>query len=191
MQSGVSEQVRWSTKEQQNSSLYRKVLWWDKDNIEPHETFFSSCPLTWELAPILEHRADSSVSRSFTVSRTHWTGDQLVARPLPKHRTTQTQKNADTHKTSIPRWDSNPQSRRPSDRSLFMPQTAQLPRLFSRETTRSSVKYRKDAHLTCPHWARTRQMSGRQILCKRKVTRSACLSNYLFKMTFSALMLSN
>jgi hypothetical protein len=27
----------------------------------------------------------------FTISRTPWTGDQLVARPLPKHRTTQTQ----------------------------------------------------------------------------------------------------
>jgi hypothetical protein len=28
--------------------------------------------------------------------RTPWTGDQLVARPLPKHRTPQTQKNART-----------------------------------------------------------------------------------------------
>jgi hypothetical protein len=27
----------------------------------------------------------------YTVGRTAWTGDQLVARPLPKHRTTQTQ----------------------------------------------------------------------------------------------------
>jgi hypothetical protein len=27
----------------------------------------------------------------FTVGRTAWTSDQLVARPLPKHRTTQTQ----------------------------------------------------------------------------------------------------
>jgi hypothetical protein len=29
--------------------------------------------------------------------RTPWTSDQLVARPLPKHRITQTQKNAHTH----------------------------------------------------------------------------------------------
>jgi hypothetical protein len=28
----------------------------------------------------------------FTDDRTPWTSDQLVARPLPKHRTTQTQK---------------------------------------------------------------------------------------------------
>jgi ribosomal protein L15 len=30
-------------------------------------------------------------------------GDQLVASPLPKHRTTQTPKNADTHQTSMPK----------------------------------------------------------------------------------------
>jgi hypothetical protein len=62
---------------------------------------FSSCPLTRELAPILEHRADYSVSWSFTSVRTPWTSDQLVARPLPKHRATQTQKNADTQWTSM------------------------------------------------------------------------------------------
>jgi hypothetical protein len=56
----------------------------------------------WELAPTLEHRADFSVSWSFTDGRTPWTGDQLVARPLPKHRTTQTQKNAHTHQTYMP-----------------------------------------------------------------------------------------
>jgi hypothetical protein len=59
--------------------------------------FLPSCPLTRELAPILEHRADYSVSWSFTGGRTSWTGDQLVARPLPKHSTTKTQKNEDTH----------------------------------------------------------------------------------------------
>jgi hypothetical protein len=32
----------------------------------------------------------------FTDGRTPWTSDQPVARPLPKHRTTQTQKNAYT-----------------------------------------------------------------------------------------------
>jgi hypothetical protein len=54
------------------------------------------------LLPLLEHRADLSVSWSFTHGRTPWTGDQLVTRPLPKHRTTQTQKNAHTHQTSMP-----------------------------------------------------------------------------------------
>jgi hypothetical protein len=44
------------------------------------------------LAPTLEHRADFSVSLIvFTDGRTPWTGDQLVARSLPKHRTTQIQ----------------------------------------------------------------------------------------------------
>jgi hypothetical protein len=64
---------------------------------------FFSYSLTRELAPILEHRADYSVSSSFTGGRTPCTGDQLVARPLPKHRTTQTQKNAETHETSTSR----------------------------------------------------------------------------------------
>jgi hypothetical protein len=36
----------------------------------------------------------------FTDGRTPWTSDQLVARPLPKHRTTQTQ-NKHIHKTSM------------------------------------------------------------------------------------------
>jgi hypothetical protein len=40
-------------------------------------------------APTLEHRADFSLSFIiFTDGRAPWTGDQLVARPLPKHRTT-------------------------------------------------------------------------------------------------------
>jgi hypothetical protein len=33
----------------------------------------------------------------FTGGRTPWASDQLVARPLPKHTTTQTQKNTYTH----------------------------------------------------------------------------------------------
>jgi hypothetical protein len=39
---------------------------------------------------------------SFTDGRTPWTGDQLVARPLPKHRTRQTKINAYTHQISMP-----------------------------------------------------------------------------------------
>jgi hypothetical protein len=57
--------------------------------------------LFFPFAPTLEHKADFSVSWSFTDCRTPWTGDQLVARPLPKHRTTQTQKKAHTHQTSM------------------------------------------------------------------------------------------
>jgi hypothetical protein len=59
--------------------------------------FFFLLPLTRELAPILEHRTDYSVSWSFIGGKTPWTSDQLVAGPLCKHRTTQTEKNADTH----------------------------------------------------------------------------------------------
>jgi hypothetical protein len=54
------------------------------------------------LLPTWEHWADFSVSWSFTDGRTPWTGDQLVARPLPKQRTTQTPKNEHTHQTSMP-----------------------------------------------------------------------------------------
>jgi hypothetical protein len=59
--------------------------------------FFSSCSITRELAPILEHMADYLIYSSFTDGRTPWAGDQLVARPLPKHGATQTPKDADTH----------------------------------------------------------------------------------------------
>jgi hypothetical protein len=52
------------------------------------------------LLPLLEHRADFSVSWSFTDGRTPWTGDQLIARPLPKDRITQTQKKR-THISNI------------------------------------------------------------------------------------------
>jgi hypothetical protein len=54
--------------------------------------------------------------------RTPWTGDQLVARPLPvqKHRKTHT-------KHSCPEWDLNPRSRLPSERREYMPYTARLP----------------------------------------------------------------
>jgi hypothetical protein len=39
----------------------------------------------------------------FTIGRTPWTSDQLLARPLTKHRTAQTQnKHIYTHQTSIP-----------------------------------------------------------------------------------------
>jgi hypothetical protein len=62
-----------------------------------------------------------------TMGRTPWTSDRPVARPLPKYRTTQTQKNVrththtHTHQTSMPKWDSNPRSQCPSERRQFMP----------------------------------------------------------------------
>jgi hypothetical protein len=55
------------------------------------------------LAPTVGHGADFSVPLvPFTHGRTPWTGDQLVARPLPKHRATQTQnKCIHTHTPNI------------------------------------------------------------------------------------------
>jgi hypothetical protein len=49
--------------------------------------------LTYLLNPFLLYPAVSRLFLflSFTGGRTAWTSDQLVARPLPKHRTTQTQ----------------------------------------------------------------------------------------------------
>jgi hypothetical protein len=68
------------------------------------ENFFFLLPLapTWRLAPILEHRADFSVFLIIHRRQDSLDCDQTVARPLPKHRTTQTQKNAHTHETSMP-----------------------------------------------------------------------------------------
>jgi hypothetical protein len=57
-------------------------------------SIYGSTDLCWALVPF-------SVSWSFyTICRTPWTGDQPVARPLPAHRTPQTQ-NKCTH-TSMP-----------------------------------------------------------------------------------------
>jgi hypothetical protein len=55
----------------------------------------------------------------YTVGRTPWTGEQPVARPLPTHRTTQTQ-NKSTQ-TWMLRVDSNPQSQWLRGRRRFMP----------------------------------------------------------------------
>jgi hypothetical protein len=51
----------------------------------------------------------------FTDGRTPWTGDQFVAKPLPKHRTTHTHTK---HPCLV--WDSNPRSRLQSERRQFM-----------------------------------------------------------------------
>jgi hypothetical protein len=58
-----------------------------------------------------------------TDSRTPWTSDQPVTRPLLTHRTTQTQ-NERTHRHSCLEWDSNTRSQRSSERRQFIPQTA-------------------------------------------------------------------
>jgi hypothetical protein len=58
----------------------------------------------------------------YTEGRTPWTSDQPVARPLPTHRTTQTQ-NKHTHRYPCLEWDSNhdPSVRGIVDNSCFQP----------------------------------------------------------------------
>jgi hypothetical protein len=57
-----------------------------------------------------------------TVGRTSWTSDHSVARPLPKHRSTQTQ-NKRTHRHPCLERDSKPRSQCSSERRQFIPQT--------------------------------------------------------------------
>jgi hypothetical protein len=67
-------------------------------------------------------------SDHFIDGRTPWTSDQPVAKPIPKHRTTQTQ-NKHIHIPNIQClvWDSNPRSRLPSARRDCMSYNARLP----------------------------------------------------------------
>jgi hypothetical protein len=57
----------------------------------------------------------------YTVGRTPWTEDQPATRPLPTHRTTQTQ---NKRRHSYLEWDSNQRSQCSSGRRRFMPYTA-------------------------------------------------------------------
>jgi hypothetical protein len=57
----------------------------------------------------------------YTFGRTPWTGDQPVARPLPTHRTTQTQNKCTKYRHPCLEWDSNPRCQRSSERKQFMP----------------------------------------------------------------------
>jgi hypothetical protein len=76
----------------------------------------------WSSLPFWNIGLISQFLDHFTDCRTPWTGDQLIARPLPKHRTTQTQKNAHTHTKHLwPEWDSDPRSRLPSEWRQYMP----------------------------------------------------------------------
>jgi hypothetical protein len=65
----------------------------------------------------------SSVIIFYTDDRTIWMSDKPVARPLPIHRTTQTQ-NKCIHRHPCLEWDSNSRSQRSSERRQFMLQTA-------------------------------------------------------------------
>jgi hypothetical protein len=55
----------------------------------------------WLYSPLWTLASAFQFHDHFTDGRTPWTSNQLVARPLPKHRTTQTQ-NKHTHTHQIP-----------------------------------------------------------------------------------------
>jgi hypothetical protein len=61
----------------------------------------------WFYSPLLDLGRFFSFSFLSTVDRTHWTSDEHVARPLPIHRTTQTQ---NKRKHPCLEWDSKPRS---------------------------------------------------------------------------------
>jgi hypothetical protein len=57
----------------------------------------------------------------YTVGRTPWTVDRAVARPLPTHKTTQTQNKCTQYRQPCLVWDSNPRFQCSSERRQFMP----------------------------------------------------------------------
>jgi hypothetical protein len=83
-------------------------------------TYLSICLSVY--SPLLDLGQFFSFLILYTVGGTPWTGNQPVARPLPTHRTTQTQITAD--KPPFFERESNPRSQCLSGRRPFMPQTA-------------------------------------------------------------------
>jgi hypothetical protein len=61
-----------------------------------------------------------SFSILYMVGTTPWTEDQTVARPLPAHRTAQTQNKRTQYRYPCLEWDSNPRSQRSSERRKLM-----------------------------------------------------------------------
>jgi hypothetical protein len=57
----------------------------------------------------------------YTVGRTPWTRDQPFARPLPTHRTTQTQNKRTQCRHPCLQWDLNPRFQHSSERRQFIP----------------------------------------------------------------------
>jgi hypothetical protein len=72
--------------------------------------------LLWFYSPFLGLRRFFSFLVLYTVGSTPWTGVQPVARPLPTHRTTQTQNNRTQYRHLCLEWDSNLRSQLSSKR---------------------------------------------------------------------------
>jgi hypothetical protein len=76
--------------------------------------------LLWLYSPLLGLGRFFSYFIPYTVGIIPWTRDQPVARPLPTHRTTQTQNKRTQYRHPCLEWDSNPRSQRSSERRQFM-----------------------------------------------------------------------
>jgi hypothetical protein len=85
------------------------------DNSVDIDWFFISMALKYFCLTL----ADVQFLNLYAVSGTLWTGDQPIARPLPKQRSTQTQNKA--HRHLCLQWASNPRSQCSSERRRFMP----------------------------------------------------------------------
>jgi hypothetical protein len=70
---------------------------------------------------VLHNYLSMAIQPLYIVGRTPWTGDQAVARPLPEHRTTQTQNERIQCRHPSLEWDWNPRSQCSSGRKRFMP----------------------------------------------------------------------
>jgi hypothetical protein len=77
--------------------------------------------LLWLYSPLLGLDRFFSFLILCTVGRTPWMGDQPVTRPLPAHRTTQTQNKRTRYRHTCLEWVSNSRSQRSSERRQFMP----------------------------------------------------------------------
>jgi hypothetical protein len=76
--------------------------------------------LLWLYSPLFGLGRFFSFLILYTVCSTSWTGDQPVARPLPTHRTTQSQNKRTQYRHPCLERDSNPRSQRSSERRRFM-----------------------------------------------------------------------
>jgi hypothetical protein len=75
----------------------------------------------WLYSPLLDLGRFFSILIRYTVGRNPWTGDQPVARPLPTHRTSQTQ--SKRTQTCMPWVGFEPTIPALSERRFFMPTT--------------------------------------------------------------------
>jgi hypothetical protein len=66
------------------------LVTWSLDNMRGH-TLYIYIYMLWLYSPLLGLGRFFSFLILYTVGRTPWTEDQPIARPLPTHRTTQTQ----------------------------------------------------------------------------------------------------